>query len=547
MQWRTRLAQALDDLLPARLNDAGDQRAWERLQAQIARFGEQTSDAGLTGDLPPEIVRAWFQQSLAEDDTRQPFLTGGITIARMVPMRLIPFRVICLLGMNDGDYPRRDPVGGLNRLGATLNTPARRIGDRSIRDDDRALFLQLFAAASDCFYISYVGADPRSGEVLPPSVVVAELIDVAAAYFHNAEEVRRNFTLAHPLQPFSAEAFGRGDARRVSYRAGWRPAAERREQAREPLPAFATALPERDMPTSTVVSRDELYRALAHPSRTFLRQRLGLRLDDIAERLPDNEPFASDDALRNHQLSERIFFALAESPALDRDALSARLLAEGWLAPGAAARQEVDDVITGLAASASQWRRWAQGPLSTRPFELALGEWRLAGTLSSITDDGLLQFRAGKAHGKAQLALGLDALIWSALGETRPVHRLIAEAGPQLIAATAQVEARAVLADLLALMRQAQTQALPLMPKTAYAYAHALRAKGDEVSAWRAAADQWSKREGYGEGQDAWVRLALRGNDPFADAQSDAAAQFRRLSRALFDPFLALAARTVSA
>lgn len=48
-------------------------------------------------------------------------------------------------------------------LTADLGTDKRRHGDRSTRDDDRDLFLQLFSAAQDAFYLSWLGADPRDG------------------------------------------------------------------------------------------------------------------------------------------------------------------------------------------------------------------------------------------------------------------------------------------------------------------------------------------------------------------------------------------------
>ena len=136
--------------------------------------------AGFDAPVPAEVVRAHFAAVLAEADTRAPLLTGGVSFARMVPMRLLPFRVICLLGMNDGDFPRRDPAAGLNRLTAELGTDQRRHGDRSTRDDDRYLFLQLFSAAQDVFYVSWLGADPRDGSAREPSALVSELLAAAA-------------------------------------------------------------------------------------------------------------------------------------------------------------------------------------------------------------------------------------------------------------------------------------------------------------------------------------------------------------------------------
>ena len=96
-------------------------------------------------------------------------------------MRLLPFRVICVLGLNDGDFPRRDPAAGLSKLTAELGTTQRRHGDRSTREDDRFLFLQLLASAQDVFYLSYLGADPRDGSAREPSVLVGELLDAVAA------------------------------------------------------------------------------------------------------------------------------------------------------------------------------------------------------------------------------------------------------------------------------------------------------------------------------------------------------------------------------
>jgi hypothetical protein len=194
--------------------------------------------------VPPEVVRAHFAGALGEADTRAPLLTGGISFGRMVPMRLLPFRVICVLGLNDGDFPRRDPAAGLNQLTAELDTPRRRPGDRSTREDDRFLFLQLFAAAQEVFYLSYLGADPRDGSAREPSVLVSELIDAAAAYHLDPPAAVRDFTVRHALQPFSPAAFGDGDPRRFSYRRQWHPAAGRLTGQRGGLqPWFDAPLP----------------------------------------------------------------------------------------------------------------------------------------------------------------------------------------------------------------------------------------------------------------------------------------------------------------
>ena len=180
-QWRERLLGLLDALLPDTPSSPATQRALERLRQLVGAFADSAGKAGFDAAVAPEVVRAHFAAVLGESDTRAPMLTGGVSFGRMVPLRLLPFRVICVLGLNDGDYPRRDPAAGLNRLTAALATSHRRPGDRSLREDDRFLFLQLLAAAGDVFYLSHLGADARDGSAREPSVLVSELLDAAAA------------------------------------------------------------------------------------------------------------------------------------------------------------------------------------------------------------------------------------------------------------------------------------------------------------------------------------------------------------------------------
>ncbi len=289
-RWRERLLHLLDALLPERPAAPRARRALDRLRTLIDRFARDAEAAGYGGTVPPEVVRAHFADLLSQADTRAPLLTGGISVGRMVPMRLLPFRVICLLGMNDGDFPRRDPAAGLNKLTAELHAGRRLPGDRSTREDDRFLFLQLFAAAQDVFYLSYLGNDPRDGSVREPSVLVSELLDVAARY-HADPGARTRLVVRHTLQPFAPEAFGsRDEPRRFSYRARWREAGQRLGEARHALaPWLLQPLPPEKADTADL-SLDALRRFFADPQGRFLQQRLGLRLPEPVDQGEDVEP-----------------------------------------------------------------------------------------------------------------------------------------------------------------------------------------------------------------------------------------------------------------
>ena len=504
-QWSQALARLVDDFFPERARAAADREAIAALRTRIALLARQAGQAGLEAPLPFEVTRAWLQATLAEDDPRQPFLTGGVTFAKMVPMRLLPFRVIALLGLNDGEFPRRDPPGSLNRLVGDLQH-ARRPGDRSVRDDDRALFLQLFAAASDALLISYLGQDPRSGESLPPSVVVSELLDAAAAQYTDADAARRALVQVHPLQPFA-------------------PAGPR---AAPPPFAAGVPMPELppDAPTVAEWTRDQLVRALCHPPREFLCERLGLRLPEGSERLPEEEPFDRADGLANHQLDQRVFEWMSEGPR-DEAARAARLLAAGRIAPGAAGRAALADSLQRLDAALQAWRDADGGAPATRAYVLELGEFRLAGALPRVHADGLRQFSASRGHGKSLLGLGVDVLAWSALGETAPVLRVLRDGESHHVPAVDAEAARAKLRQLLALATRARREPLPFLPRTGV-----LMACGDpdDPALRKTIRREWDGP--YGECRDAWTQLALRGALPFDDAA--ATAHMRDLSAQVF-------------
>ncbi|MET0224961.1 MAG: exodeoxyribonuclease V subunit gamma, partial [Dokdonella sp.] len=183
-EWQRRLSVLLEDLLPEFSLDVAERRALDHVLGELQAFRRAAAEAGVAHAIPAEVVRAHFQARLREADTRQAFLAGGVSFCRMVPMRLIPFRVICLLGLNDGDYPRREAPSTLNRLVAALDQPKqRRRGDRSVRDDDRFLFLQLLTAAERVFYLSYIGRNAGDGTAREPSVLVSELLDAASRAF----------------------------------------------------------------------------------------------------------------------------------------------------------------------------------------------------------------------------------------------------------------------------------------------------------------------------------------------------------------------------
>ena len=536
-EWQALLTNVLTALLPANASDAADQRARDRVFAEIDAFGRAAEDADLDDALPCDVVRAHFAARFAEADARQPFLAGGVSFCRMVPMRLIPFRAICLLGLNDRDFPRQEASPVLNRISATLDRPgARRRGDRSVRDDDRFLFLQLLTAADRVLYLSYIGRDALDDSAREPSVVVSELLDVAAMYFDDPGEARKRLVVQHTLQPFGRPPDA--DARRIRFDPAWVPALQTTPAA-HPLPPFVAAPlpPEAEARPTTEVDHLALSRFLIDPPRIFLRERLAVRLDEDEAHLSENEPFVPADALEHFHVQRRVYEALLADAGIDEAALCRRLQAEAELPPGAAGAQRLREIARRARPLAAAVRTAQRGALAPMPFELPLGAIRLTGALADVDEAHAIRVKVGKPSGRDVVRWHLDALVLAALGDPRAVLTFAefdaGDIGPRALAIHTRESARDALRWLIDLMRDGIVAPLPFRPAAAWAWLEALAARNDVASADEAAEQTWANRGGGGEGTDASTRLALRGATPFEN--ESATVRFRALTHAVFD------------
>src|SRR5262249_13705885 len=154
------------------------------------------------------VVRDVLLDRLDAVPERQRFLLGGVTFCGMVPQRSIPFRVVAVLGLNDGEYPRAGSDGGLE----LMNTP-RRLGDRDVRSDDGSLFLETVMSARDLLHLSFIGEGVRDGKPRNPAAPLAELMAALDGAARGGGEARLNETaelharhlrpwlVRHPLQP----------------------------------------------------------------------------------------------------------------------------------------------------------------------------------------------------------------------------------------------------------------------------------------------------------------------------------------------------------
>ncbi|GAP64944.1 exodeoxyribonuclease V subunit gamma [Mizugakiibacter sediminis] len=536
--WSDALAAQFEALYAEAPDDADEARALRLLRGALAALAEDCAAAGYTAALAWPTVRAFLLERLADADPRQRFFQGGVTVCGMVPLRVVPFRVICLLGMNEDAFPRRDGDSDLDRIAGERRAGQARLGDRSLREDDRFLFLQLLCAARDVFYVSWVGRDPRSHEPRPPAPVVEGLIALLRErYLHAGGEP----VLDHPLQPFDARLFdARDDAPLFTYREAWTRAAGVRGFA--PVPAFAPA-PLPAPPPDDALSDARLKRFFRDPAAAFLRERLGI---DLAQaRAPDDaEPLAPDDGLLQYQLREALGMALARGEAAEPRTLAPRLRARGVLPPGDfgalaldAAYETAKPLLAALAALTG-----GAAPQPAAPLSSEIDGAHFAAVLDRCWADTRVCLRPGKLDGRQVIDAWIDHLV-HALARGAAARTVLLHlddkggAARQMFAGISAEDARAELAALLALRRRGLVAPLPFFPQSSWRCAQ----RADEregFAEFEREAKQAQSDYARSEFDDDAVRLAWRGIELPGDPRGELARDLVATARAVFAPVL---------
>ncbi|RYE78718.1 MAG: hypothetical protein EOO74_04870, partial [Myxococcales bacterium] len=254
----------------------GDEWQFAQVHRELARLGETAGATGAT-ELRLTDVRAMLHRQLGGRPSRANFRTGTLTICTLTPMRSVPHRVVCLLGLDDQVFPRGGRVDGDDLL---AREP--RVGESDLRSQDRQLFLDAVMSAGERLIITYTGFNESTGQVRPPSVPLREFIDAAYATAPSAENlvVRHRSQAFHPdyLQGVKPFSFDRQAPRAARATLNERTAPRQLADLRL------------DPPDETEIDLEDLREALVNPVRAFVRQRLGLaalrEADEILTSIP---------------------------------------------------------------------------------------------------------------------------------------------------------------------------------------------------------------------------------------------------------------------
>jgi len=485
-EWCRLLAVALEHYLSP---DETEEGQAQRLREALARLGELAQVAHSTTRLPLTVMLRELDAQLAEQAPVQAFVSGAATIAALQPGRPMAARIVCLVGMNDGAWPR--PA---TPLGFDLMAAYPRPGDRNRRGEERYALLESLLCAADALIVTYAGRDPRSNLDLPPAAPLAELIDTLSAMTGEAAET---LVQRHPLQPFGDAYYDDSDPRLFSFDT---------EHCRVAAVQTATNFVSCELGvTAEDVDECELaefQRFFAHPVRYFLRQHLGIHLEESEGLIEIIEPFIPT-ALEAYRLRAALFDGW--SAGQDAEEAARLLHARGWLPQGVAgdlAARQARLQATPLWETAGPWRAATRLPDSEVVLEIE--GTRLRGRLAGLTERGLWRVRHGRLRAQDRLHLWLDHLLLNVVAPTGVPPHSVLIARDAVLQFPPVSDAQAILADLLALYREGARRVLPFYPETAWAWM--------EGKNWRRAWEGDVFNHVPGERDDAYVRLALRDN-----------------------------------
>ncbi len=291
-KWQEILTALLSDFF-VRNEDTSDMIFY--IQEKINELAEHLKTLHFTEELQAEVIADVITMKLEDAPNSLKFLAGKVNFCTLLPMRSVPFKVVCLLGMNDADYPRTQTPNSFDLMQYHYQK-----GDRVRRDDDRYLFLEALLATRDYCYISYVGRSITDNQPKEPSVLVSQLLD----YINQGQNENVLTVTEHPMTAFSPDNFKYNEKFTRSFATKWLPIAQ--FDASSNNSEFAVTMTENPEKIEEV-ELDSLVSFVENPVKFFFEKQLGVYFRDKDERIADSENFTLS-GLDNYSLNNDLIY-----------------------------------------------------------------------------------------------------------------------------------------------------------------------------------------------------------------------------------------------
>jgi len=437
--------------------------------------------------------------------------------------------------MDSGAYPRQSSA-----LGFDLMARYPRRGDRSRRNDDRYLFLETILSVRERLYISYVGQSIQDNTVIPPSVLVSELIDYVEQGFEIAEgDMVEHLVTKHRLQAFSPEYF-RDNPKLLTYsEENFEIAGTSLTQRKEEEPFLSGGLSEPDE-TWRKVDLRRLCAFFSNPVKFLLGRRLGMDLEEEISLIEETEPFEVQ-TLERYLLEQDMLRRLLQGGSLKDGYVLAT--GSGRLPHGPVGQCVYEGLSPGVERFARDLSSWiSEKALEIVDFRIDVGPFSVTGSLDHVFKDKAIHYRYSTLKGKDLIVSWIHHLILNCVRpEGFPRRTLVAglsakggKRGERLYREFEQVEkGEVILESLLNRYWEGLRRPLRFFPETSWAYAQERlsRERPPDVSLEKARkvwqATEWNR----GESEDPYYQFCFGKGDPLDSA-------FEDLAEEIFAPLL---------
>jgi len=504
----------------------GDEVSIKYIQSQIRIFKEAEELCGFTGRIGFDVMSACLKARFNNKPAGRGFIAGGVTFCSMVPLRSIPFKIICILGMNDGAFPRRQAHDAFDLIAVKP-----RPGDRDTRKNDRYLFLETILSAREKLYISYIGRNIKNNGRIPPSPALVELQD----YIQNSYDFPEgysfeNLVTEHPLQGFNPNYFldkGLSSFREDNFEAA--------VSAGLNLPNRKTAPLSSAVIIKQKITSADITAFLRNTSKYFLYNCLNVDISRDSGILEDFEPFELS-GLNKYQIKERL---LKEK---DAHSLFDIYRSSGFLPGGVKGKYEFDSLSARTQKLLEYVNLYTGGKeKKIREFDIQNSGFTITARCS-LYGNNLVLFRPAEIKAADRLNLWIQHLIANFdgfyfnsvyIGEKKDGYAVLT-----LEAGNNKYDPRECLAKILSLFAEGHSAPIPFFPETSWAYINSLYGEKEsespksEEKAFRAANAKWFNYIKKGDKNDPYVNHCFMENnvadiDGFQKCADDVLKEFK--------------------
>jgi exodeoxyribonuclease V gamma subunit len=532
--WSIYLNNIIDEFFLLDDNDEFEIKVVRHILNDLQRIADITD---FNKKISIDVIKSHIKGSLANKSFGSGFISGGVTFCSMLPMRSIPFKVICLIGMNHDAFPR-----DTQHLSFDLIAKQPKPLDRSRRNDDKYLFLEALISARDRLYISYIGQNIQDNSIIPPSVLVSELIDYMKKNFAApGVTIENKVVVKHRLHAFSVDYF-KNDADLFSYsRENYNAAkALYMMKKQNPPPFLSTRLAKSDnMPDDLInIEIKDLFDFFSHPVKYFLNKRFGIYLSEEIQVKDDKENFNLDSLDRYILESTLVKESLS---GMNPDDYLPVQKAEGRLPHGNIGNYLYMQLSANALEFVEKIKKYTK---TSRPdpveFSLDIKGCNLYGKLDDVYEHGIIKSRYGSARSKDLLISWLSHLIFCALSASEKKKK--SSCSSFLVCKDAVWEfsppeqGRDILYELISIFSEGLFRPIKFFPKSSLEYAKKLLQKNKSPeAALHYARRIWTEDE-YKKGEAENLYNSLCFGRSRISTESPLDEEFRALAETIFIP-----------